>query len=144
MKMGNALILVAVGGFFYLLARKRPTGETDPTERVDVNEVVDGETGSIGVLEYTGSSEVVVSFSGVYNIGTMNGDLFYPIKGVDGRRIVFSTLSAAVAEVQRREKGDDNVGGGSTFDPTLPERDPLNPVGGDWFGGSTQGPTFGW
>ena len=150
MKPASALALVAVGGFFFVLARRRPVSEKDENERVDVNEVVDAKNGAKGYWEYAGSPVSVVSFKdgvGVktYNIGEVRDGLFYAETGNTSRRTTFSTLEQAVKIAQERngEGGDGPVG--------LPEEDPAparpNPYDlVDGFGGfgNDQQPSYGW
>jgi hypothetical protein len=150
MKPASALALVAVGGFFFVLARRGPVSEKDENERVDVNEVVDAKNNATGYWEYAGSPVSVVSFkdgAGVktYNIGEVRDGLFYAETGNTSRRTTFSTLEQAVKIAQERN----GEGGGGPVG--LPEQDPAparpNPYDlVDGFGGfgTDRQPSYGW
>ena len=151
MKPSSALALVLVGCFFFVLARKRPSGENDENERVDVNEVIDAENGAKGYWEYAGSPVSVVSFkdgAGVktYNIGEVKDGLFYAETGNTSRRTTFSTLKQAVMVAQERNEeggGDGSVGSG-TDDGSAGKTNPYDLVDGYGGFGQDQQPSYGW
>ncbi len=150
MKPSSALVLVAVGAFFFVLAPKRPKGENDATERVDVNGVEDAENGAKGRLEYAGEPVSVVSFKdgmGVktYNIGEVKGGLFYAETGNTSRRTTFSTLEQAVKVAQQRN----GAGEGGPIMPPAGKPQPARPNPYDLvdgFGGfdNNRAPSYGW
>ena len=143
MKPASALALVAVGAFFFVLAPKRPKEEKEANERVDVNEVVDAETGAKGTIEWRGEPVSVVRFNGAYNIGEIQDDgMFYAEKGNASRRTVFSTLAEAVNAAKGRNTPDPNLPPEPSLPPARPNPyDIVDGFGG--FGTDTQ-PSYGW
>lgn len=146
MRMSDAVVLVAVGAFFLLLGVKRPTQESDETERVDVNEVTDAETQAVGSISWRGQPVSVVRFNGTYNIGTIDGGVFYAETGNTSRRTVFTTLADAVRVAKERNNPPSN----KPNEPQKPEENTppsTNPYDriGDFNGfGQASPPNFGW
>lgn len=146
MRMSDAVVLVAVGAFFLLLGVKRPQQENDETERVDVNEVVDAETQAKGSVAWRGEPVSVVLFNSTYNIGTIDGGVFYAETGNTSRRTTFTTLADAVKVAKERNNPPSN----KPNEPQKPEENlppadnPYDRIGGfDGFG-QNQRPSFGW
>ena len=143
MKPASALALVAVGAFFFVLAPKRPKEEKDANERVDVNEVVDAETGAKGTVEWRGEPVSVVRFNGAYNIGEIQDDgMFYAEKGNASRRTVFSTLAEAVNAAKGRNTPDPNLPPEPSLPPARPN--PYDIVDGFGGFGTDAQPSYGW
>jgi hypothetical protein len=143
MKPASALALVAVGAFFFVLAPKRPKEEKDANERVDVNEVVDAETGAKGTIEWRGEPVSVVRFNGAYNIGEIQDDgMFYAEKGNASRRTVFSTLAEAVNAAKGRNTPDPNLPPEPSLPPAKPN--PYDIVDGFGGFGTDIQPSYGW
>jgi hypothetical protein len=156
MKPASALALVAVGGFFFVLARRRPTDENGGNERVDVNEVdCVSKTPNGLCVHYVGFPTVVASAPvdptagemnqrRFYMLGTLDADGdFIPERGNTNRTTGFYDLEKAVKVAKDRNAEEENR-------PTLPENQPrpkpnpydiVNPPMGF---GNQPTPSYGW
>ena len=145
MSRAFSMAMLLVGGLFVYALVKRPT------ERVDVNDATDSETGSNFTVSYNGDPYSVVYFANVsmYNIGTINGSKFDPLMGSNGLRYAYSDLTQAIAKAEQLN----NPSGGGVLSPEIEPENvgdtegdtglPLtDPTGGFDFGNSS--PAYGW
>lgn len=109
MKASEIIVLSVVGAFLLLIGRSASERKEDEPQRVDVNHVIDAETGAKGVIAWRGSPMSVVSFresrskGNSYNVGEIRSDnLFYAETGNTTRRTVLTNLQQAVQVAKRR------------------------------------------
>jgi len=146
MSRAFSMAMLLVGGLFVFALVKRPS------ERVDVNESQDVETGNNFNVAFSGDPYSVVYFDnvGMYNIGVVTGSQFEPLVGSNGLRYAYADLTQARAKAEQLN----NPASGGVIAPAEPEvvADttprtesglPLtDPTGGFDFGNGS--PAYGW
>ena len=145
MSRAFSMAMLLVGGLFVYAIVKRPS------ERVDVNENQDVETGNTFNVAYRGDPYSVVYFDnvGMYNIGVVTGSQFEPLLGSNGLRYAYADLTQARAKAEQLN----NPSAGGVLSPEIQPENvgetegetglPLtDPTGGFDFGNSS--PAYGW